>query len=89
MTFSLLFQMAFGTNVEVLDGKVKIKIPPGTQSGKIFRLKGSYFPEVNGHSIRSAHSCKCTCKTVSTRKSLCSKRMNNFKPHPDKMIKVF
>jgi molecular chaperone DnaJ len=35
-----------GTNVEVptIDGKAKIKIPPGTQSGKIFRLKGKGFP---------------------------------------------
>jgi molecular chaperone DnaJ len=35
-----------GTNVEVptIDGKAKIKIPAGTQSGKIFRLKGKGFP---------------------------------------------
>ncbi|OYW17905.1 MAG: molecular chaperone DnaJ, partial [Sphingobacteriales bacterium 12-47-4] len=32
----------FGTQVEVptIDGRAKIKIPPGTHSGKIFRLKG-------------------------------------------------
>jgi len=36
----------FGTQVEVptIDGKAKIKIPAGTQSGKIFRLKGKGFP---------------------------------------------
>jgi molecular chaperone DnaJ len=36
----------FGTQLEVptIDGKAKIKIPPGTQSGKIFRLKGKGFP---------------------------------------------
>ena len=35
----------FGTQVEVptIDGKAKIKIPAGTQSGKIFRLKGKDF----------------------------------------------
>lgn len=35
-----------GTQVEVptIDGKAKIKIPQGTQSGKIFRLKGKGFP---------------------------------------------
>jgi molecular chaperone DnaJ len=35
-----------GTQVEVptIEGKAKIKIPPGTQSGKIFRLKGKGFP---------------------------------------------
>ena len=26
--------------VETIDGKVSLKIPPGTQSEKIFRLKG-------------------------------------------------
>ncbi len=35
-----------GTQVEVptIDGKAKIKIPAGTQSGKVFRLKGKGFP---------------------------------------------
>jgi molecular chaperone DnaJ len=39
----------FGTNLEVptIDGKAKIKIPAGTQSGKIFRLKGKGFPSIN------------------------------------------
>jgi molecular chaperone DnaJ len=41
----------FGTSVEVptIDGRAKIKIPPGTQGGKIFRLKGKGFPEVQGY----------------------------------------
>jgi molecular chaperone DnaJ len=44
-------EVVFGTQVEVptIDGKAKIKIPAGTQSGKIFRLKGKGFPEVNGY----------------------------------------
>ncbi len=35
-----------GTHVEVptIDGKAKIKVPAGTQSGKVFRLKGKGFP---------------------------------------------
>jgi molecular chaperone DnaJ len=39
-------EAVLGTQVEVptIDGKAKIKIPPGTQSGKIFRLKGKGFP---------------------------------------------
>src|SRR5690606_38572797 len=42
---------ALGTSVEVptLDGPVKIKIPSGTQSGKIFRLKGKGVPSVQGY----------------------------------------
>lgn len=40
---------ALGTQVEVptIDGKAKIKIPKGTQSGKLFRLKGKGLPSLN------------------------------------------
>ena len=42
---------ALGTSVEVptLTGAVKIKVPPGTQAGKIFRLKNKGLPEVQGY----------------------------------------
>lgn len=42
---------ALGTQVEIptIKGAVKIKIPEGTQSGKIFRLKGKGLPQVNGY----------------------------------------
>jgi len=38
-----------GSAVEIptIDGKVKVKIDPGTQSGKILRLKGKGLPDVN------------------------------------------
>jgi molecular chaperone DnaJ len=44
---------AIGTNVEVptLDGKVKIKIPAGTQAGKILRLKGKGLPSVQTYGL--------------------------------------
>jgi molecular chaperone DnaJ len=40
-----------GTNVEVptVDTNVKIKIEPGTQPGRILRLRGKGLPEVNGY----------------------------------------
>ncbi len=40
-----------GTKLEVptIDGRAKITIPAGTQSGKIFRLKGKGFPEFQGY----------------------------------------
>jgi len=43
-------EAALGVNIEVptIDGKAKIKIPEGTQSGKVFRLKGKGLPKVNG-----------------------------------------
>lgn len=39
-----------GTNIEVptLTGKAMIRIPPGTHSGQIFRLKGKGFPKLGG-----------------------------------------
>lgn len=39
-----------GTNIEVptLTGKAMIRIPEGTHSGQIFRLKGKGFPKVGG-----------------------------------------
>ena len=40
-----------GTHVEVptVDNNVKIKIEPGTQPGRILRLRGKGLPEVNGY----------------------------------------
>jgi molecular chaperone DnaJ len=40
-----------GTHIEVptVDNNVKIKIDPGTQPGKILRLRGKGLPEVNGY----------------------------------------
>lgn len=44
-------QAAVGTEIEVptLEGKVKLKIPPGTQSGKILRLKGKGIVDLHGY----------------------------------------
>jgi molecular chaperone DnaJ len=43
-------QAALGTEIDVptLDGKVKMKIPSGTQSGKVFRMKGKGIKDVQG-----------------------------------------
>lgn len=40
-----------GANVEIptIDGKARIKIEPGTQGGKILRLRGKGLPDVNGY----------------------------------------
>jgi molecular chaperone DnaJ len=44
-------EAALGSAVEIptIDGKVKIKIDAGTQSGKILRLRGKGIPEINGY----------------------------------------
>ncbi len=41
-------QAVFGAEVDVMtvEGKVRMKIPPGTQSGKIFRLRGKGVPDL-------------------------------------------
>lgn len=43
-------QAVLGDKIEVptLDGKVKMKIPAGVQSGKIFRIKEKGMPKING-----------------------------------------
>ena len=40
-----------GTSIEIptISGKVKIKIDPGTQSGKVLRLKGKGIPNIQGY----------------------------------------
>lgn len=43
-------QAALGTTLDVptLDGPAKLKIPAGTQSGKVFRIKGKGIPSLQG-----------------------------------------
>ncbi len=44
-------QAALGDEITIptLEGKVKMKIPPGTQSGKIFRLRGKGIADIHGY----------------------------------------
>lgn len=35
-------------DIPTLEGKARIKLPPGTQSGKLYRLKGQGLPKVGG-----------------------------------------
>ncbi|MUK87079.1 molecular chaperone DnaJ [Ornithinibacillus sp. L9] len=50
-------QAALGDEVEVptVHGKVKLKIPAGTQNGKTFRLKGKGVPNVRGYGYGDQH----------------------------------
>ena len=49
--FITIPQAILGTQVEVptIDGKVRVKIAPGTQSGKVLRLRGKGLPILNGY----------------------------------------
>ena len=87
---------AFGTHVEVptIDGRAKIKIPPGTQSGKIFRLKGKGFPEVQGYAKgdQLIQVSVWTPQNLSAEEKEVLEKMNhseNFKPNPNKGDKSF
>jgi molecular chaperone DnaJ len=50
-------QAALGATIDVptLDGPAKLKIPAGTQTGKVFRLKGKGVPSLQGGSRGDQH----------------------------------
>lgn len=83
-------EVVLGTQVEVptIDGKAKIKIPAGTQSGKIFRLKGKGFPAFQsyekGDQLVEVNAWSPQQLTDDERKILEKlKDANNFQPGPD------
>lgn len=89
-------EAVFGMNAEVptIDGKAKIKIPPGTQGGKIFRLKGKGFPGINSYEKgdQLIHVSVWTPQHVSPEeKSILEKFSDspNFQPKPDKNERSF
>jgi len=86
----------FGLQAEVptIDGKAKIKIPPGTQSGKIFRLKGKGFPGVNTYERgdQLIHVNVWTPQHVTPEEKIILEKLNdspNFQPKPDKNERSF
>lgn len=50
------------TEVETIDGKLVLKIPAGTQSGEIFRVKEKGVPELNGREVGN-HLIKIVVRT--------------------------
>ena len=50
-------QAALGAEIDVptLEGKVKMKIPVGTQSGKVFRMKGKGVKDIQGYQQGDQH----------------------------------
>lgn len=87
---------ALGTSVEVpsIGGKVRIKIDPGTQSGKILRLRGKGIKDLNGY----GHGDQLIYINVWTPKKLTPeerakvesfRNSPNFQPQPDANEKGF
>ncbi|OFX18931.1 MAG: molecular chaperone DnaJ [Bacteroidetes bacterium GWA2_31_9] len=85
-----------GSNVEIptLDGKVKIKIEQGTQSGKILRLRGKGLPEINsyGKGDLLVRVNVWVPKNISKDERKLLEKLNesnNFQPNPEKSDKNF
>ena len=81
---------AWGATAEVplLGGKAKIKVDPGTQSGKIVRLRGKGLPSVDsyGHGDLLINLNVWTPKSLTKEESKALEGLRdsaNFQPVPD------
>lgn len=88
--------VALGTSVEIptLEGKARIKIEPGTQSGKVLRLKGKGLPDINGYKrgdlLVNIQVWTPTHLTSEEKKTIEKMRdSHNFDPNPSKKEKSF
>ena len=85
-----------GESIEIptIGGKAKIKIDPGTQSGKVLRLKGKGLPILQGYGQGDlfVHINVWTPKKVSKEEREILEKLReseNFKPNPDKEDRNF
>ena len=87
---------AMGASVEIptLSGKVKIKIDPGTPSGRVVRLRGKGLPVVNGYGRGDLLVClnvwvpkELTREEKKTLEEL--QKHQNFQPNPTKQERGF
>ncbi|MCC2547887.1 molecular chaperone DnaJ [Hymenobacter sp. BT175] len=87
---------ALGANIEVptIEGKVKIKVDPGTQPGKILRLRGKGIKDLNGYGRgdQLIHINVWTPKSVNSEERQILEKLRdsqNFAPNPGKNDKGF
>jgi len=87
---------ALGTSVEVptIEGRARITLEPGTQSGKILRLKGKGIKELNGYGRgdQLIHVNVWTPRTLSAEERTVLEKLKlspNFQPKPNKGDKGF
>ena len=85
-----------GTNKEIstVTGKVRIKIDPGMQSGKILRLRGKGIPNINGYATGDllVHVNDWTPKTLNKKQKQFFESMKDdehFDPKPESSDKSF
>lgn len=91
-----IIDAALGSSIEIptVSGKAKIKVEPGTQSGKMLRLRGKGLPNIHGYGtgdlfvhINVWTPTKLSKNEREILESLSSSE--NFKPSPDKEEKGF
>ncbi|WP_185853407.1 molecular chaperone DnaJ [Blattabacterium cuenoti] len=80
--------------VPTINGKARIKIDPGTQSGKTLRLKNKGLPNIEGygHGSLLIHVNVWTPKKINEEQKKFFEKMRkneNFLPHPDNSEKSF
>ena len=87
---------SLGSSVEIpsVNGKVRMKIDAGTQSGKTLRLKGKGLPSVEGYGIGDlmVHVSVWTPKSITIKEKAILEDLReskNFKPNPGKSDKGF
>ena len=87
---------ALGSSIEIptIEGKVRIKVTPGTQGGKVLRLKGKGLPDINsyGRGDLLVNINVWTPKNLSRdEKEILEKlsKSENFKPKPTSNDKSF
>lgn len=76
------------TEIDTVTGKVRIKIEPGVQSGKILRLRGKGIPSINGYAKGDllVHVNVWTPKTLNKQQKEFFENMKNdehFQPKPE------
>jgi len=89
-------EAVLGTSKEIdtVSGKVRIKIEPGTQSGKILRLRKKGIPSINGYGAGDllVHVNVWTPKNLSKEQREFFEKMkkdDHFEPKPEKEDKSF
>jgi len=80
--------------IDAISGKLKIKIHPGTQPGKINRLRGKGMPSLNGYGTGDlvVHINVWTPKTLDKKQKEFFESMKeneHFEPKPEKSEKTF
>ena len=81
-------------HIDTVSGKVKIKIEPGTQSGKILRLRGKGLPSIDhyGNGDLLVHVNVWTPQSLNKEQKKFFESMKtdeNFEPNPSKFDKSF